>query len=814
MATLFALLNSRNRSKRIEASKPVLETYHESFLYGKVDLTVRVRGAIRSGWIGFIWHLLEFFLATASGVLYVYSTYKDYTKYNWASVAQNYISLFFAIDYALRVYSESARWCYVFSLRGLIDILSAVPVVYFIRSVETNGRFLRLLQFLRIVRIISLVNKIGVFGSTILQQVLVLITSTFGAVFLIAGLIHYVEYHGAPQSRQAECPEEGCINFWDAFYFVIVTISTVGYGDITPETALGRLVAILTIIGALVILPIQIGRITFLASRRPYGGSFDSKKILESRFLVITGSFTFQELQEYLAEFYNPTHCEDLEIYPLRVNILAPFSPSFELKQLLSLYNGLVEFIEGSPIRQSDLARVCAERASAIFLLAKNDAKDRGVEDAAQIVKALAIQRYCNDHVRIIVEVLEPATQASAVWDLTDNRGIEVICPIKFHYRMIARSCFVKGLYTLITNMFTSEIKMKTLPRNSFLSEYFSSFDNEVYPLIFPKACHGMLYEEVVEFIFENFNAVLFALDVNVIDPEKEQPARKVFLHPKGRVIIADDVGLLLCPDLGTVFDVSGFDDKKSKGKKWIPRKKRNFSSVQLQNYRTGPVVDEVEQSRATDPISYTAVDSESLESRMKTEIFSWYESDESRHGSSHGRKHGNDGSRQGTNRGSKHGNGGRHGTDRESKHAIEDSIEAGYGSKFSNGTRDVSRRHDSVSLSDSDSEDEGLYPRGVSLEKATDLLLAWPPIGPNQVQPHASVLERRQDVILENLQARTVGVVSLNAPHILVCCQNDWPQEMFYLVKELRKPDMPKPPIVILYPDRPSAIEWGKRGW
>lgn len=138
---------------------------------------------------------------------------------------------------------------------------------------------------------------------------------------------------------------------------------------------------------------------------------------------------------------------------------------------------------------------------------------------------------------------------------------------------------------------------------------------------------------------------------------------------------------------------------------------------------------------------------------------------------------------------------------------------DVGYGSKFSNGTRDVSRRHDSVSLSDSDSEDEGLYPRGVSLEKATDLLLAWPPIGLNQVQPHASVLERRQDVILENLQARTVGVVSLNAPHILVCCQNDWPQEMFYLVKELRKPDMPKPPIVILYPDRPSAIEWGKVG-
>lgn len=47
----------------------------------------------------------------------------------------------------------------------------------------------------------------------------------------------------------------------------------------------------------------------------------------------------------------------------------------FELKQLLSLYNGLVEFIEGSPIRQTDLDRVCADRASSFFLLANKEAE-------------------------------------------------------------------------------------------------------------------------------------------------------------------------------------------------------------------------------------------------------------------------------------------------------------------------------------------------------------------------------------------------------------------------------------------------------
>ncbi len=55
----------------------------------------------------------------------------------------------------------------------------------------------------------------------------------------------------------------------------------------------------------------------------------------------------------------------------------------------------------------------------------------------------------------------------------------------------------MRGLYTLITNLFTSEIKLKELPKDHFISEYFHSFDNEVYPVIFPIVFHNMLFEEV-----------------------------------------------------------------------------------------------------------------------------------------------------------------------------------------------------------------------------------------------------------------------------------------------------------------------------
>jgi potassium large conductance calcium-activated channel subfamily M alpha protein 1 len=67
-------------------------------------------------------------------------------------------------------------------------------------------------------------RKVGISGSTISQQIFLLVVSTFGAVFLAAGLLHWVEYDGAPQADKNECPHGPCINFWDAFYFVIVTV--------------------------------------------------------------------------------------------------------------------------------------------------------------------------------------------------------------------------------------------------------------------------------------------------------------------------------------------------------------------------------------------------------------------------------------------------------------------------------------------------------------------------------------------------------------------------------------------------------------
>jgi hypothetical protein len=170
----------------------------------------------------------------------------------------------------------------------------------------------------------------------------------------------------------------------------------------------------------------------------------------------------------------------------------------------------------------------------------------------------------------------------------------------------------------------------------------------------------------------------------------------QVFLHPKGHIIGADDIGLVICWDLHTAYAISKFGDQHIEKKKW--RKTKGLSTIELQKYRTGPIVDThvAEHDRTAEHISYTAVNAESLESRMKSEICSRLpegtkhgsqESKQETEGSRQGAKesrHGAEGSRHGA-EGSRHGaEGSRHGAE-GSRHGAEGSRHGAEGSRHGN---------------------------------------------------------------------------------------------------------------------------------
>ncbi|BFI31359.1 protein MpBK2B [Marchantia polymorpha subsp. ruderalis] len=798
---------NRRTLKDIKASIHVLGTYHDAFLYGKVPLTVQTRIRIRTGWIGFLWHILEFLFGVLSASLYIYSTYQADVKDHWVSGLQQAISCAFLADYVLRLYSEPSRFYYVFSFWGAMDFLSLLPVILIFRDDMTGVNFIRLLQFVRILRIFSLINKSHV-GRSVNQQIILMSVATFGIIILDAGLIQWIEYYTASESYRETCPQASCFTFWQSFYFLIATVGTVGYGDFAAKTGLGRFVVCITIIGALTLIPIRVGQITSLAYLSPFGGS-GRVRSQASRFLILSGGISLLAVQNFLAEFYKHTHRQEFEVFPLRVVIMGSHHPSFDLKQVLSHY-GKAEFIEGSVLRPEDLERVSAHKAMAILLVAYQESNNTQLEDSAQIMRALAVHRFCRIHgeithpIRIIVEVLDPATQRSAVWDEKYTGSIEVICPTKIHYILMARSCFVKGLYTLIANLFTSELRLKHMDERDFLSEYYNSFDNEIYPVILPPPFHGLPFEEVAEMILELFNSTLFALDTPIPSKVHTKKHREVLLFPKGHIVRLDDVGLVITNDLETAFKISKFQSKEQEvpspvgvAQRFRALVRSTFQSRE-QNLDEVGLLMRVRRSFLDNPGTFfrhfpsyigdggfgvrsehvfpEGPDSEfGLESQFRTAIQEVY-------------------------------------TQQEYPDWRSNPVSSVGDAQHTVPPEGVPKEATPCGHEELVGGSEFRFSKGMSLEKAAEELLTWPPVR-KTAPPHPSVLEQREEEILGNLRDRTLTMVALQIPHILVCCQLGWPTNFFYFLAELRNPKFASPPVVILYPEDPSYMQWGSVG-
>jgi voltage-gated potassium channel len=167
----------------------------------------------------------------------------------------------FIIEYMLRFYGAPDRWFYIKELYSIIDIVAIMPTlilitlptsffIYDIRFIQ----IIRVLAVFRIFRFFRFITKNHLFFGFIslgMVNVARLIVSVIMLFFIYSGLFFFVESPVNPDVQ----------NFGDAFYFTVVAISTVGFGDIVPVSSWGRLVTVAMIISGIIIIPLQVARI-------------------------------------------------------------------------------------------------------------------------------------------------------------------------------------------------------------------------------------------------------------------------------------------------------------------------------------------------------------------------------------------------------------------------------------------------------------------------------------------------------------------------------------------------------------------------
>jgi voltage-gated potassium channel len=167
----------------------------------------------------------------------------------------------FVIEYLLRLYGSPDRRAYVKEVYSIIDLVAILPTLILlvipISGTYADIRFIQTIRILAVFRIFRFLRFTArdhrLFGIISLEMLNVthLIITIFMIFFIFAGFFYYVESPVNPGIR----------NFGDAFYFTVVAISTVGFGDIVPVSEWGRLATIIMIMSGIILIPIQASRI-------------------------------------------------------------------------------------------------------------------------------------------------------------------------------------------------------------------------------------------------------------------------------------------------------------------------------------------------------------------------------------------------------------------------------------------------------------------------------------------------------------------------------------------------------------------------
>lgn len=167
-------------------------------------------------------------------------------------------TILFSLEYLLRIYSSPKPLKYIFSFYGIVDLISIIPSYLALIIPEASYwlvvRLLRVLRIFRVLKMVRYLSEANLLLRSIYQsrrKVLVFFTVVLILSIIFGSLMFLVEG-----------PERGFTSVPKSIYWTIVTITTVGYGDITPQTVFGQIIATMVMLTGYSIIAIPTGILT------------------------------------------------------------------------------------------------------------------------------------------------------------------------------------------------------------------------------------------------------------------------------------------------------------------------------------------------------------------------------------------------------------------------------------------------------------------------------------------------------------------------------------------------------------------------
>lgn len=177
---------------------------------------------------------------------------------NWLQAIEWAFTILFTIEYAVRLYCSPNPKAYASSFYGMVDLLAILPtyisLLFPAASLLLVIRLFRVLRIFRILKLFQYTGEANILLRSMLmsrRKIFIFLFSVIIAVTIFGSLMYIIEG-----------PRYGFTSIPKSIYWAIVTVTTVGYGDITPHTALGQAIAALAMLTGYGIIAVPTGIIS------------------------------------------------------------------------------------------------------------------------------------------------------------------------------------------------------------------------------------------------------------------------------------------------------------------------------------------------------------------------------------------------------------------------------------------------------------------------------------------------------------------------------------------------------------------------
>ncbi|CAD8066859.1 unnamed protein product [Paramecium sonneborni] len=428
--------------------------------------------------------------------------------------------IYFLLDFVINFYLSENKLFFTFQTTSLIEYVSIFPSLLARLNIITGYKYIYLLRVLRFLLCYKLDKVLQRLSMEVFRLAYKPIVTVMAIIMINSSILYVVEQD---------------YSIVEYIYFMVVTISTVGFGDVYPTTIYGRFSIIVAILIMFLVLPTQVEMLTRVYSlRSQYArNKYISKK--ESEHILLLGSSQVEGFKTFLNELYHSDH----GMNDTNTVILQPYAPTEEMTLQLKqpALQSRVIYLEGHPLQNKDLERCSSKDCNCVIVLANKTSRTPKRDDYRNIIHAFAVKQFAKKQksrrgVRVCLQVLQPSSKDLYFNSLGGHETDQVICVDELKLYLLGKTCLCPGINTLISFLIQSskpsyDTSKYDKNKEEWIDDYLCGMQNEIYRVpLESEAFVGLTFSQISQAIYKELNIILFALEVEL------ESGTSVFVNP------------------------------------------------------------------------------------------------------------------------------------------------------------------------------------------------------------------------------------------------------------------------------------------